>query len=119
MVFPSPCPRSRNAIPLRERWRPLRHEAPDELGNLIRGGIEREMPRVEDMDFGRRHVATIGLPFRQLERQAVLAPEREQARLRLPHPGLPLGAGVDVRALVVEQVASKVGPAGPAAKSTL
>jgi len=40
---------------------PLLHEAPDELRNLIRCGIEREMARIEDVDLGLRQVAAIGL----------------------------------------------------------
>ena len=91
---------------------PLLHEAPDELGNLIRRGIEREMTRIEDVDFGLRHVAAIGLRFRKLERQVVFVPEDEQPRLLLAHPSLPLGVGVDVRAVVVEEVALNVGLAG-------
>ena len=91
---------------------PLLHEAPDELRNLIRCGIEREMARIEDVDFGHRHVAAIGLRFRKLERQVVFAPEDEKPRLLLTHPSLPLEVGVDIRAVVVEEVALKVGLAG-------
>jgi hypothetical protein len=29
----------------------LLHEAPDEICNLVRCGIEREMTRIEDVDF--------------------------------------------------------------------
>ena len=50
---------------------PLLHESPDELRNLIRSGIEREMARIEDVDFSLRHVAAIGLPFRKLKGQVV------------------------------------------------
>src|SRR3989441_13271901 len=88
---------------------PLLHEAPDELRNLIRCGIEREMTRIEYVDFGLRQVAAIGLRFRKLERQVVFAPEDEKSRLLLAHPSLPLGVGVDVRAVVVEEVALNVG----------
>src|SRR5882724_2680614 len=90
----------------------LLHEAPDELRNLIRGGIEREMTRIQNMDFGLRHVAAIGLRFRKLERQVVSAPKDEKARLLLAHPSLPLGVGVDVCAVVVKEVALNVGLAG-------
>jgi hypothetical protein len=57
--------------------RSLLHEATNELGNLIRRGIEREVTRIEDVDFGLRHVSAIGLRFRKLERQVVFAPEDE------------------------------------------
>jgi hypothetical protein len=46
---------------------PLLDEAPDELRDLIRCGIEREMTRIEDMEFGLRHVAAIGFRFRKLD----------------------------------------------------
>lgn len=39
----------------------LLHETPDELRDLIRGRIEREVARIEHVDFGRRHVAAIVL----------------------------------------------------------
>jgi hypothetical protein len=55
----------------------LLHEATNELGNLIRRGIEREVTRIENVDFGLRHVSAIGLRFRKLERQVVFAPEDE------------------------------------------
>src|SRR6266567_6481336 len=89
-----------------------RHEGPDELRNLIRCSIEREMARIKDVDFGLRHVAAIGLRFRKLERQVVFAPEDEKLRLLLAHPSLPLGVSVDVCAVVVEEVALNVGLAG-------
>src|SRR6266478_6575158 len=91
---------------------PLLHEAPNELRNLIRCGIEREMARIENMYFGLRHVAAIGLRFRKLKRQIVFAPDHQQARLLLAHPSLPLRVGVDVRAVVVEEVALNLGLAG-------
>src|SRR6266568_4307216 len=70
------------------------------------------MTGIEHVDFGRRHVTAIGLRFRKLERQVVFAPEDEQPWTRLTHPGLPLGVGLDVRAVVVEEVALNVGLAG-------
>jgi hypothetical protein len=36
------------------------HELPDELRDPIRRGIEREMTRIEYMDFGIAHVAAVG-----------------------------------------------------------
>src|ERR1700704_4225139 len=70
------------------------------------------MTCIEDMDFGLRHVAAIILRFRKLEGQVVFAPKDEKPRLLLAHPCLPLGVGVDVRAVVVEEVALNVGLAG-------
>src|SRR5258706_11616340 len=67
------------------------------------------MTRVEDMDFGVRHVAAIGLGFRKLEGQVVLPPEDEKPGLLLAHPRLPPWIGADVRPVVVEEVALDVG----------
>src|SRR6267378_2974308 len=74
------------------------------------------MTRVEDVDFGLRHVAAIGLRFRKLERQIVFAPKDEKPRLLLAHPSLPSGVGLDVCAVVVKQVALNVGLGGLAEK---
>jgi len=40
------------------------HEAPNELRNFIRRGIEREMAPVDDVDFGLRHIPAISLRLR-------------------------------------------------------
>src|SRR2546426_11245462 len=53
---------------------------------------------------------------RKREREVVFAPEDEQPRPRLAHPGLPLGVGLDVGAVVVEEVALDVGLAWPTEK---
>src|SRR5437667_7956335 len=74
------------------------------------------MARLEHVDFGLRHVAAIGLRFGKLEGQVVLPPEDEQPRLLLAHPGLPLGVGLDVGAVVIKEVALNVGLAGLAEK---
>src|SRR5438094_6806543 len=77
------------------------------------------MARIEHVDFGFGHVAAIGLRLRKLEGEVVFAPEDEQPRLLLAHPGLPLGVGVDVGAVVVEEVALNLGLAGLAEKGKL
>jgi hypothetical protein len=51
-----------------EVWLPtLCHKVADALRNLSRCGIERQMARIEYVDFGLRHVTAIGLRFRKLE----------------------------------------------------
>src|SRR5579864_5255186 len=80
-------------------------KVPDQLGNPIRSGVQSEMASINDVDFSLRHVAAIGLRFRGVERELILAPDNQQTRLIFAHPGLPLGVGLDVRAIVVEQVA--------------
>jgi hypothetical protein len=59
---------------------PLLHEAPDELRNLIRRGIERKMTRIEDVDFGLRHVAAIGLRYAIERSHTALVHEAEMRR---------------------------------------
>src|ERR1700751_1890338 len=87
-------------------------EAPDELLTLIRCGIEREMPSIDDVHFGLRHVAAIGFRLRGVEREFILTPDHQQARLLLAHPGLPFRVGVNVRPVVVEEVDLNIALAG-------
>src|SRR5882762_4202276 len=94
----------------------LVHEIANELRNAVRRGIEREMTRIQNVDFGIRHVAAIGFRFRKLEGKVVSAPEDEKPRLVFAHPGLPLGIRVYVCAVVVEEIALNVGLAGLAEK---
>src|SRR3989442_14694513 len=77
------------------------------------------MARIEHVDFGFGHIAAIGVRFGKLEGQVVLPPEDEQPRLLLVHPSLPFGVGVDVGAVVVEEVALNVSLAGLVEKSKL
>src|SRR6266850_3089485 len=95
------------------------HEIADELGNAVGSRIEREVTRVENVDFGVGHVVAIGFGFRKLEGEVVLPPEDEQPRLLLAHPRLPLRIVVDVRAVVVEEIALDVGLPGLAEKGEL
>jgi hypothetical protein len=46
---------------------PLLHEASDELRNLVRSRVEREMTRIEDVDFGLGDIAAISLWFGKFE----------------------------------------------------
>ena len=77
----------------------------DKAGDFVSCGVEGEMACVENVHVGGRHVASLGLRLGRLERQVVFAPEDEKPRLLLAHPGLPLGVGRDIRAIVVEEVA--------------
>src|ERR1700693_5947266 len=70
------------------------------------------MARIEDMDFGLRYVLAIAFRLPKVEREIILTPDHQQARLLLAHPSLPLGVGVDVCAVVVEEVALNVGLSG-------
>jgi len=62
-------------------WALLFYEGPDELRNVIRCGIEREMTGIENVDFGLRHVLPVTFRLTGIEREIVLTPDYEQARL--------------------------------------
>src|SRR5258708_3747960 len=67
------------------------------------------MTSVEYVNPSARHISPIVFRLRQLEREIVFAPDHEQPRLPLAHPRLPGGICIDVRAVVVEEVALNVG----------
>src|SRR5260370_3621862 len=54
--------------------RPLLHEAPDKLRNLICCGIEREMAGIEDVDFALRNVFALAFRFAAIQRELILHP---------------------------------------------
>src|ERR1700730_19064058 len=70
------------------------------------------MARIEDVDLGLRYVLAIAFRLPKVEREIILTPNHQQAWLLLAHPCLPLGIGVDVRAVVVEEVALNIGLPG-------
>src|ERR1700688_898193 len=70
------------------------------------------MAGVENMNFSVRNVLAVAFRFAGFEREVVLTPDDQQARLFLAHPGLPLGVAVDVGAVVVEKVALNLGLSG-------
>src|SRR3954462_12846694 len=90
----------------------LLHKITNELRNLIRSGVEREMARIEDVDFGFRHIFVVTFRFSEIEREIVLTPNHEQTWLGLLHPCLPFWVGVDVRSIIVEKIALNFGLAG-------
>src|SRR6267378_6440673 len=89
----------------------------NQFRDLIRRGIEREVTSVEYVDPSARHISPIGLWLRQLEREIVFAPDHQQPRLPLAHPRLPRGICLDVRAIIVKEVALNVGLTWLAEKS--
>ena len=66
------------------------------------------MSCVENVNLSVRYIPAIGLRLREFEREVILAPNHQQPRLPFVHPRLPLGVGVDVRAVVIEEVALNV-----------
>ena len=53
------------------------HEAPNELRNFVRRGIEREMASVDDVHFGLWDIAAISFRLRGVEREFVLTPDHQ------------------------------------------
>src|SRR6266446_9128021 len=84
--------------------------------NFIRLGIKSEVSCVENVNLSVRYIPAIGLGLREFEREVILAPNHQQPRLPFAHPRLPLGVGVDVRAVVIEEVALNIHLAGLAKK---
>src|SRR5260370_29791101 len=87
-------------------------KASDQCGDFIRRRVQCEMTGVENVNLSVPHIVAIGLRLREIEREVILPPDHQQARLLLAHPGLPLGVILHVRAVVVEEVALNVGLAG-------
>src|SRR4029077_3483450 len=56
-------------------------EASDQGCDFIRGRVEREMPGIEDVDLGFWDIAAVGFRLREVEREVVLAPDDQEARL--------------------------------------
>ena len=75
--------------------------------------VQSEMTGVENVDFRIRHVLAVAFRLSRIEREIVLAPNHQQARLLLAHPGLPFWVGVNVRPIIVKQIALDLAP-GPA-----
>ena len=63
------------------------------------------MPCVEDVDIRVRHVPSIAFRLADIKRGIVLAPEDQELRLCLPQLGLPLWVSIDIRSVVVEEIA--------------
>ena len=80
----------------------------DQSGNLICSCVQREMTGSENMNLSVRHILAVSFRFAEIEREVILTPDHPQPRLRFAHPSLPLGIGVDVRTIVVEEIALNV-----------
>ena len=87
-------------------------ESLDESGDIVGGGVQGEVATIDDVDFGFRDIAAIGLRLGGVEGRLILTPDHQQARLVLAHPRLPFRVGIDVGAVVVEEVALNVGLSG-------
>src|ERR1700722_17783433 len=87
-------------------------EPPHQPRDFVRRRIQCKVTGVENVDLRGRYVAAIGLRLRGFERRVVFAPKHEKPWQVTGHPRLPLGIRLNIRAVVVEQVALNVGLAG-------
>jgi hypothetical protein len=81
------------------------HEVADEGGDFVGLSVEREVASIKDVDFRAGHVFAIALGLAGIEGEIVFAPDDEEPGLCFLHPCLPLWIGVDVGAVVVEEIA--------------
>jgi len=63
------------------------------------------VPRVEYDDLRIRYVSAVAFRLAEIEREIVLAPENQKLWLRLLEPCLPLRISINVRAVVIEEIA--------------
>jgi hypothetical protein len=94
----------------------LLHELTYKRRNFICFGIKSEVSCVENSNLSVRYVPVVGFRLRKVEGGIILTPNHQQMRLPFAHPCLPLGIGVDVRVVVVEEVALNIHLAGLAKK---
>src|SRR6266403_4398880 len=92
------------------------HELIHKCHNFIRFGIKTKVSCVENVNLSVRYIPAIGLRLREFEGEVIFAPNHQQPRLPFAHPCLPLGVGVDVRAVVVKEVALNIRLGGLAKK---
>src|SRR6266851_5661789 len=84
----------------------------DQCGDLICSSVQCEMTGVENVNFSFRYILAVAFRLAQIEREVILAPDHQQARLLFAHPCLPLRIGIYVGSIVVKQVALNLGLAG-------
>ena len=74
-----------------------------ERGDLIGFCIERVLRRVCVSQ--RWYILAIAFRLAEVEREVVLAPEHQKPGVRLLQPKLPFRIGLDIRAVVIEEIA--------------
>src|SRR6267143_4718552 len=89
-----------------------RYKASHQCGDFIRSRIQGKVAGVEYVHFGFGNVLPIAFRFTEIEGQIVLTPDHQKPRLFLAHPRLPFRIRIDVRAVVIKQVALNVRLAG-------
>jgi len=90
----------------------LADESLDQCGDFVCGGVQGEVAAIDDVDFGFGDITAVGLWLGGIERRLIPTPDHQQARLLLAHPCLPFRVGIDVGAVVVEEIALNLSLAG-------
>ena len=67
------------------------------------------MSSIEHADFGLRHILAIAFRLAGIEREIILTPDNEETRLGFLQPRLPFRVSVDVRSIIVEEIALDLG----------
>ena len=70
------------------------------------------MAAIDNVNLTGGNILFVGFRLGGIERGFILAPEDEQGRLVLPHPGLPLGVRIHIGPVVIEEVGLNVQLAG-------
>jgi hypothetical protein len=73
--------------------------------DLVCLGIKREVSCVEDVNFRLWYILAVAFRFAEIEREVVLAPKNQKFWLRLLEPCLPLWISIDIRTVVIEEIA--------------
>ena len=79
-------------------------EAADHCRDLFRMGLEREVARVEEMNYGIGNIAPERLSTPRQEKRIVLSPCRQEAWLVRPEVVLERRVECDVTVVVAEQI---------------
>src|ERR1700722_20420666 len=87
-------------------------ELPHQPRDFVRRRIQCKVTGVENVDLRGRYVATMGARRGEVERRVVTPPQHQKPGTVPDHPRLPLGIGIDIPAVVVEQVALNISLAG-------
>jgi hypothetical protein len=90
----------------------LADESLDQCGDFVCGGVQGEVAAIDDVDFGFGDITAVGLWLGGVERRLIPTPDHQQVRLLLAHPCLPFRVGIDVGAVVVEEIALNLSLAG-------
>src|SRR5258706_3598878 len=96
-------PKSQKLYPLSSLVIQTFKEVADEQRDLVSRFVEREMSRIQDVDFCSRHIVGIGCRPGDAEGRIVFSPDHQHVRLYFAKPLLPTRIGGDVGPVIQEQ----------------